>query len=116
MTLVALAVAAAFGALARYGVDSAIGTRGSFPLGIFVVNVAGSFALGLLLAATTDRWLRMTVGVGFLGAFTTFSTFAFQSWSLLDEGKVAVGIANLAASCAAGLGAVWLGIVLGRAL
>jgi CrcB protein len=123
VTVVGIAVAGAFGALARYGLEGLVSDRtgGSFPWGTFVVNVSGAFALGLVFTLLTERWtvdpaLRSALTIGFLGAYTTFSTLSFESYRLLEDGAVWLAAANLLGSCAAGLAAVYLGIVSGRAL
>ena len=95
---VAFVVAGAVGAPLRYLVDIAITERakGSFPWATFVINVSGSFLLGLLtglgLHHGLPKTVRVVLGVGFCGAYTTFSTFAFESVRLFEEGDpVAVG-------------------------
>ena len=121
--VLAIAVAGSLGALARYGLDGFVARRtgGSFPWGTFVVNVSGAFAIGLLFTLLTERWtvdpaLRSALTIGFLGAYTTFSTLSFESYRLLEDGAVWLAAANLLGSCAAGLAAVYLGVVSGRAL
>jgi CrcB protein len=123
VTIVGIAVAGALGALARYGLEGFVSDRtgGGFPWGTFVVNVSGAFVLGLLFTLLTERFttdptLRTSLTVGFLGAYTTFSTLMLESYRLLEDGALASAAANLLGSCAAGLAAVYLGIVLGRAL
>src|SRR5687767_3911179 len=92
-TVVGIAVAGALGALARYGLEGVVSRRspGAFPWGTFVVNVTGAFVLGFLFTLMTERletapWLRSTVTIGFLGAYTTFSTLAFESYRLGEDG------------------------------
>jgi CrcB protein len=106
------------GAIARKGLSSlviaALGVR-AFPLGTFSVNVLGCFAVGLLGALAEERLalspeLRGLLFVGFLGAFTTFSTFSVEMLDLLRGGQVGVGLLYAAASMLLGLGAVWLGM------
>jgi CrcB protein len=116
-------VAGAFGALARYGLEGAVMRRGSgsFPWGTLVVNVTGAFLLGFLFTLMTERletapWIRSTVTIGFLGAYTTFSTLSFESYRLAEDGAWALAAANVLGSMAAGLVAVYLGVVTGRAL
>ncbi len=123
MTVVGIAIAGALGALARYGLEGFVSDRtgGGFPWGTLTVNVSGAFVLGLLFTLLTDRylaapWLRSSATIGFLGAYTTFSTLSFESYRLLEDGSAALAVANLLGSCAAGLAAVYLGVVLGRAL
>lgn len=121
-TLAGIALGGALGALARYGLDGAVSRRvPGFPLGTLLINVSGSFLLGLLLALFADRlpvppWLRSTVAVGFLGAYTTFSTWSFDTYRLLESGSWGPAAANVVLSAGAGLLAVGLGTALGRAL
>jgi CrcB protein len=122
-TAVAIAVAGALGALARYGLDGLISRRAptSFPWGTFAVNISGSFALGLVFVLMTERfrpdpWLRSAVTIGFLGAYTTFSTLSLETYRLLEDGAYGLALANVVGSLAAGLTAVYAGVVIGRAL
>jgi fluoride exporter len=122
-TAIGIALAGALGALARYGMEGFISARrpGAFPWGTFAVNVTGTFALGLLFTVLTERmtvepWLRSALTIGFLGAFTTFSTFSLESYRLLADGAVGLAFANTLGSLAAGLGAVYLGVVAGRVM
>jgi fluoride exporter len=120
-TILAVSIAGALGALARYGLDGLVSHRTptSFPWGTFVINVSGSFLLGLLFVVMTERfrpdpWLRSAVTIGFLGAYTTFSTLSLESYRLLEDGAYGLAFANLLGSLAAGLAAVYAGVVLGR--
>ncbi len=123
-----VAVGSACGGLARWGVGSLSGRyfTGPFPVGTLAINVVGSFVLGWLLTWIAHRtssaeatWLaheawRLAVGVGFCGAFTTFSTFEFETHQLLraDHGWLAIGY--IAASVALGLVALRAGVWLGE--
>lgn len=111
------------GAIARYALDGWVSeaTRGSFPWGTLVINVSGSFALGLLFALTVERAalpaeLRGPLGIGFLGAYTTFSTLTLESLRLMQDGAWTLAAANLAGSVVLGLAAVVAGVALGRAI
>lgn len=121
-TAAAIALAGALGALARWGLDEWIERRGGlFPWGIFAVNVSGAFLIGFLVTWMEPRfeqttWLRSGVLVGFLGAYTTFSTLSLDSYRLLDAGHVGTALANTLGSLAAGLLAVWAGIRLAELL
>jgi fluoride exporter len=122
-TLLAVAVAGAVGALARYGVDGWVAQRapGAFPWGTFVINVTGSLLLGLLFTLFSERvsvdpWVRTGLMVGLLGAYTTFSTFSLETYRLIESGAIGLACANAVGSLAAGLGAVYIGAVIGRAL
>jgi CrcB protein len=121
-TTVAIGIAGALGALARYGVEGAVAPRATvFPWGTFIVNVSGSFLLGVVFTLLGERltvapWVRAAVAIGFLGAYTTFSTLSLESYRLLEARSYALGAANLLGSVAAGLVALYGGVVLGRAL
>ena len=122
-TIIGIGVAGSLGALARYGLEGAVARRspGAFPWGTFVVNVSGSFLIGLLFTVLTERWLaapwlRSSLTIGLLGAYTTFSTLSFESYRLLEDGAYGIAAANLFGSLAAGLGAVYAGVVVGRVL
>ena len=123
MTLVLIAAGGAAGAVARYLVDVAVLERfgGAFPLGILVVNLSGAFVLGVLAAVIVDRGLlsaelRAPLLVGFLGAYTTFSTLMLDSWRLIEDGLPALGLVNLVGSVVLGVVAVVGGLWIGRAI
>jgi CrcB protein len=103
---VAVAVAGALGALARYSIGLAVGPR-SFPWATFGINVTGSFALGVVLTvAVAHGWSTETVAavaIGFLGAYTTYSTFAFESFNLAHAGRALTAAAYVAASVVVGV-------------
>jgi CrcB protein len=92
MTVLLVAVGGALGAAARYRLDRAIAVRqgGPFPLGTLAINVSGSIALGLLLGLALAHQVPTSIvtlaGTGFLGAYTTFSTFTFETLRLLEDG------------------------------
>ena len=116
---VAIAVAGALGALARYGLEGLIARRtsGGFPWGTFVVNVSGAFALGLVITLSSERfvvagWLRSAITVGFLSSFTTFSALSLATYQLGANRALGLAAANMLGTCAAGLVAVYLGIML----
>jgi CrcB protein len=94
------------GACARFLVDRAVAVR-AFPLGTMVVNLSGAFLLGLLSDVTGDAYLL--AGTATLGAYTTFSTWMFESQRAAEEGRGRVALANLAVSLVLGLGAAALG-------
>ena len=121
--LAAVAAGGALGAPARYGISLAVTiSPGSLPWGTFWINVSGSFALGALLAVLlvhfpADRYhLRPFLATGFLGAYTTYSTFATETDLLIRNGHAAVALAYAAASLAGGLAAAWSGLIAGRRL
>jgi CrcB protein len=110
------------GAIARYALGIYIGSRYGvrFPYGTFVINMSGSFLLGLimvLLARTTANanW-RYLVPIGFIGAYTTFSTFEYETLRAIQDGQLMTGLLNVVLSVLVGFVAVWAGVALGRAL
>ena len=122
-TIVAIGIAGALGALARYGVDGFVSRRvpSAFPWGTFVVNVSGALVLGFLMTILTEQlttapWVRSGLTIGLLGGYTTFSTLSYESYRLLEDGALGLAAANVLGSAAAGLFAVYLGVVAARAL
>jgi fluoride exporter len=115
--LLLVALGGAAGAAGRYLVERAAAQRVSsnFPYGILVPNITGSFLLGLLLAAVTGPWLVL-LGVGFCGAFTTYSTFAHDTVRLMGDRRGTAAVVNIAVSLVAGLVAVAGGWALGSSL
>lgn len=121
MTLLLVGAGGFFGAISRYLVDGWVSTTtgGGFPWGTLVVNVSGSFVLGLLFAASAERGvipaeIRAPILIGFIGAYTTFSTLTLESWRLVEDGSYALAIANMGGSLAFGLAAVVAGLAIGR--
>lgn len=119
--LIAIAVGGAFGALSRYGasqwVYSMLGR--SFPFGTLVVNVAGSFVMGFLAVLLIERLvagpeLRAFLMIGFLGSFTTFSTFSLETVNLISSGEVIKAGVNMLISVFVCVTACWFGMLLGR--
>jgi CrcB protein len=109
------------GALARYVAASAIMTRfgGKFPLGTLVINVTGSFLIGFLMTILTERFKvdpnwRLLLVVGFLGGYTTFSSFEWETYSSVRDGGLWTGMLNVVSSVMLGYVAVTLGSVLAR--
>ncbi|WP_280495194.1 fluoride efflux transporter CrcB [Nocardia asiatica] len=118
VVLVVVAAGGALGALARYGLAQALpGRAGHIPWATFVTNVSGCFAIGVLMVAVTEIWtahrlVRPFLGVGVLGGFTTFSTYANEIRELLRPGTIVAAAAYLAGTliCAllATFAAMWL--------
>jgi CrcB protein len=111
------------GAIARYLIDARVSawTGGTLPWGTFVINVSGSLLIGQLFALLVERAafaaeLRGPLMIGFLGAYTTFSTLALESWRMIEDGALIAATVNLVGSVVIGLIAVVIGISLGRAL
>jgi len=118
-----VAVGGAVGTLARHGIAEALDGDRLFPLATFLVNVTGSFALGALLAVLLVRdhsapanRLRLLLGTGFLGGYTTYSALAVETDTLLRGDHVALGITYAAGSVVAGLVAAGAGVAAARAV
>lgn len=117
-----VAVGGALGALARWAVGLALpAAPGAFPLGTFLVNVVGCLLMGVLVVHVSEirqahPLVRPFLGVGVLGGFTTFSTFATDGHALLEGGHLAVGGLYLAATALASVGAAAAGLALARRL
>lgn len=121
--LVAIAIGGGLGAVLRFitstQVHRVLGK--DFPFGTLAVNVLGSFMMGLLFVILIERYitsveLRAGIIFGFLGAFTTFSSFSFETLSLLDSGEWDKALLNVILSVVCCLAATWLGIGIGRQL
>ena len=111
------------GAVARYGIAVWIGQRWgrSFPLGTFVINVSGSFLIGLLMTLMAERFTenpqwRLLLVVGFLGAYTTFSTFEYETGALLKDGEWLFAMLNIILSVVVGFIALKLGEVIAKTI
>ena len=100
--------------LARYGVTQAVGAGGA-PWSILAVNVAGSFAIGLLAGFGASEDARAVLGIGFLGGFTTFSTFSLDVFADLEAGRPGRAAALVTLSLGLGIGAAAVGWALARA-
>lgn len=114
---------AIFGANARYWLGIWIANKwgSAFPFGTLLINLTGSFILGFFLTLATERFLidprwRIALTVGFLGAYTTFSTYAYESINLMMKGQWAPGLLNLIGSAVLGGAAVAAGIYASRLL
>ena len=116
-----VAAGGALGALSRYAIDRAVTAYvGPTVLGIFLINITGSFLLGVFATAyDVNEWpasTRLLIAVGFLGSYTTFSTLTVASVQLANSGDVARAALNIVGSIAVGLAAAFAGILVGRAL
>ena len=122
MTPLYLIVGGSLGTLARYYVTGAVDDlAGPSGLGVFIVNVVGSFIIGLFLTASEDRFMwppetRLLVATGFLGAFTTFSTFSWETLQMMQIRNIAGAALNIVGSVSCGLAAVYAGSVVARSL
>ena len=116
-----VALGGAFGAMSRYAVSllvARIWTR-DFPLATLLINVSGSFILGFFATIAAEKtsfdplW-RLLIATGFVGAYTTFSTFEYETQRLTESGALRWGALNIMTSVAAGFAAVQLGVFLAR--
>ena len=120
-TTLVIAAAGALGAASRHLAESFVNRHWGdvFPWGTFAVNVSGSFVLGALVGLFSHRlgvplWLQAAATVGFLGAYTTFSTYTLQIYRSTSTGHLAIACANAFGSLAAGVLAVYAGILVVR--
>jgi fluoride exporter len=122
-TFLLISAGAMLGANARYWLgDWAAQRWGSgFPIGTLIINLTGSLVLGFFMTLATERLMldprwRLFFAVGFLGAYTTFSTYTFESFNLLFKGEWGLGLLNLLGSAVLGLVAAGVGVFLGKLL
>jgi fluoride exporter len=116
-------VGGALGSILRFWLGSYVGDRlGSrFPYGTFVVNISGSFLIGLIITLLAEKthwssnW-RYLVPIGVIGGYTTFSAFEYETFRLFQDGQLLMGSLNVALSVIAGFVAVWVGVVAGRVI
>lgn len=116
--VIAVGLLGGLGSVARFAVHRGI-TRedpSAFPLGTFLVNILGAFAIGILFGANADRDLTLLLAIGFLGGFTTFSTWMFESERLNVDGYPVTAVRNIAFSTSIGFLGVVAGVALGQAL
>jgi len=118
-----LAVAGACGTLARYGVGGLVHrlVKSPLPWGTLVINGSGCLLFGLVWSATAEHLslrtdIRSYVLIGFMGAYTTFSTFAFETTAMLRDGEWLLAFANFAGQNLLGLALMFVGMALGRLL
>jgi CrcB protein len=122
-TFLLISLGAILGANLRYGISVWAAERlgPSFPYGNLIINLTGSFILGFFITLATERLLldprlRILFAIGFLGSYTTFSSYTFESLSLIMENQWLLGLLNLFGSAFLGGVAVFLGIVAARAI
>jgi fluoride exporter len=117
----AVVAGSAAGGMLRYFLGSTVlaRTAAPFPTATFVINITGSFIVGFFLTLATERFqlsahLRLAVAVGFVGAYTTFSTFEYETLRLAEERRLGLALLNVLLSVAVGFAAVWGGAMLAR--
>jgi CrcB protein len=120
-TFLLISLGAIFGANLRYWVGGWAANRfgAAFPYGTLIINLTGSFLIGLFLTLATERFLidprwRLIVAIGFLGGYTTFSSYTYESMNLLLKGETWLGLLDLLGSSIFGAIAVTAGIILAR--
>lgn len=116
----ALSIGAVSGTLLRYGLSILL-NKPLFPLGTLCVNIVGCLLIGILASLSSSAFpipkeVRIGLQVGFLGSFTTFSSFGYETMRLVEEGRVLTALINVLANNGIGLGAVWAGSNLARVL
>lgn len=113
MSLLLVMAGAAVGSSVRFLTDRFISSRtpSAFPWGTFAVNVVGSFVLGVVVALSGPEG-RLLLGTGFCGALTTYSTFSYQTWSLIESGSVRLALSNVLGSVGCGVLAAAAGLAL----
>jgi CrcB protein len=121
MILLLVGIGGFCGAVARYLVDGWVSqaSGGTFPYGTLLINLSGSFVLGVLFALAVERAvlpgdIRAPVMIGFIGAYTTFSTWMLESWRLVEDGAMLAAATNIIGSVVLGLIAVVAGLAVGR--
>lgn len=122
-TVVYIALFGALGCLSRYFLSGWVYTLAGrvFPYGTMVVNIVGAFLIGLIMeislrSTLIPTTLRAGLTIGFLGGLTTFSTFSYETFRLLEEGELLIASVNVLASVLVCLLFTWVGIVAARAL
>ena len=121
MEYIAISIGGILGANARYLLANWAAQRlgASFPYGTLIINISGAFALGVFMAFLEDRAFvhanyRLFFATGFCGAYTTFSTFTYESLRLFQDGSFLLGFTNILGSIVVGMLGVFLGFVVGR--
>jgi CrcB protein len=121
VTYLAISIGAVLGANARFLLGGWVADRlgAGFPYGTLLINVSGSFVIGIVLTLATERailpsWVQPAVAIGFLGSYTTFSTFSYETLSLVGAGSTLAAGVNIAANVGGALVGVYLGTVVAR--
>ena len=123
MQLILIALGGAIGSVCRYGLSTAVqrSTSPFFPYGTFAVNVLGCLMFGIIIGAARERFVlgpseRAFLLIGVLGGFTTFSTFSYETFALLQDGELVRAGANALGQLFCGVVALWVGYALVAAL
>jgi fluoride exporter len=118
LVLLGVGALGGLGAIARFALDGTVASRlgRAFPWGTLAVNLTGAFALGLLVGAALEGDAYRLAGTGLIGAYTTFSTWAFESHRLGEDGQGSAAALNFAVSLGLGVAAAWLGRHVGASL
>jgi fluoride exporter len=111
------------GSIARFWLASYVGQRMGtrFPYGTFLINVSGSFLIGVVMTVLTERthlsptW-RYLIPIGFIGGYTTFSTFEYETLRAMQDGQLTIGLLNIVLSVVVGFLMVWAGAMVGRSI
>jgi CrcB protein len=119
----AVGVGGFVGSIARFWLSTYIGQRMGtrFPYGTFLVNISGSFLIGMVMTILAERtqlsptW-RYLVPIGFIGGYTTFSTFEFETLRAIQDGQFTIGLLNVVLSVVLGFAMVWTGAMVGKAI
>jgi CrcB protein len=117
-----IGVGGLLGAVARYAVATYIGSLYgvSFPYGTFLINMSGCFLIGLIVPllerTSASPYWRYFIPIGFIGAYTTFSTFEYETLQAIQDGQIMTGLLNVGLSVIVGFVAVWVGVAIGRIL
>ena len=118
-----VAMGGAVGSVLRYWIGGYVGDRlgGRFPYGTFVVNITGCFLIGLIVTLISEHanlnpnW-RYLIPIGFIGGYTTFSAFEYETFKSMQDGKMLIASLNVGLSVAVGLVFVWLGFLTARTI
>lgn len=115
MSYILVGIGGVLGSITRYKLGKFITLKSNenFPLGTFIINITGAFLLGVLTAINPDGMIYSLLGDGFLGAYTTFSTFMYEGFSLFRNNKIINAVIYIFISIIIGIGGYFLGYTLG---
>ncbi|MFZ0800410.1 MAG: fluoride efflux transporter CrcB [Terriglobales bacterium] len=119
----AVGVGGFVGSITRFWLATYVGQRMEtrFPYGTFLINVSGSFLIGLVMTILTERThlsptYRYLIPIGFIGGYTTFSTFEYETLRTIQDGQFTIGLLNIVLSVLVGFLMVWTGSIVGKAI